>query len=142
MQAHQRRNVAALMSLQVDVYAFGVLLNEMVGREVPFAGRTVSDIKSAVLGGGRPDVPLSCPRVLQVRSYHAVLPDCKSQEVGRGHSSREHFLSHCHCRKLSASAGHKLPPPAHRLSACWSCSRMQLALCQADHTNCSHIRDA
>lgn len=51
---------------QVDVYAFGVLLNEMVGREVPFSGMGAMEIKQAVMAGGRPDVPLSCPRALQV----------------------------------------------------------------------------
>lgn len=51
---------------QVDVYAFGVLLNEMVAKEVPFAGLPVFDIKNRVMAGERPDVPLSCPRVLQV----------------------------------------------------------------------------
>jgi hypothetical protein len=56
------------MHLQVDVYAFGVVLNEMVGREVPFAGMSVMEIRSTVLSGGRPDVPLSCPRQLQVRA--------------------------------------------------------------------------
>mmetsp|Transcript_9618 Transcript_9618/g.23858 ORF Transcript_9618/g.23858 Transcript_9618/m.23858 type:complete len:304 (-) Transcript_9618:391-1302(-) len=50
---------------KVDVYAFGVVLNEMVGREVPFAGMGVMEIRSTVLSGGRPDVPLSCPRPLQ-----------------------------------------------------------------------------
>uniref|UniRef100_A0A7S0VEY4 Protein kinase domain-containing protein n=1 Tax=Polytomella parva TaxID=51329 RepID=A0A7S0VEY4_9CHLO len=50
---------------KVDVYAFGVLLNEMLGREAPFLGLDVPSIRSRVLAGGRPDVPLSCPRPFQ-----------------------------------------------------------------------------
>jgi hypothetical protein len=48
---------------QVDVYAFGVLLNEVIGKEPPFAGLGVLDIRNAVLEGKRPDIPLSCPKV-------------------------------------------------------------------------------
>ena len=46
------------------MYAFGVLLNEMVGKEVPFSGMSVYEIRSAVAGGGRPSITLSCPKVL------------------------------------------------------------------------------
>lgn len=48
---------------QVDVYAFGVMLNEMMGKEVPFGGCGVPEIRAAVLSGQRPDMPLSCPKV-------------------------------------------------------------------------------
>ncbi|CAM9104620.1 unnamed protein product [Discosporangium mesarthrocarpum] len=46
----------------VDVYAFGILLWEIFSREVPFLGYEVSDIREAVLSGGRPKVPRGgCP---------------------------------------------------------------------------------
>jgi serine/threonine protein kinase len=38
---------------KVDVYAFGVMLNEMLGRRVPFAGQAAADIRQQV---GKPDL--------------------------------------------------------------------------------------
>ncbi|MEW5302152.1 MAG: hypothetical protein WDW36_004960 [Sanguina aurantia] len=52
-------------SEKVDVYAFGVMLNEMMGKEVPFGGCGVPEIRAAVLSGQRPDMPLSCPKVVE-----------------------------------------------------------------------------
>lgn len=45
------------------MYAFGVMLNEMMEKMPPFAGLGVMDIKTKVLAGERPEVPLSCPKV-------------------------------------------------------------------------------
>jgi hypothetical protein len=52
-----------------DVYAFGVLLNELLGRQQPWAHLDVPAVEVAreVLAGRRPDTPLSCPRALQVQ---------------------------------------------------------------------------
>ena len=47
-----------------DVYAFGVLMWEVLTRELPFGGMGAGAIRAAVLGGERPVVPLSCPTVL------------------------------------------------------------------------------
>ena len=33
---------------QVDVYAFGVMLNEMMAKQMPFAGMRVGEIRSKV----------------------------------------------------------------------------------------------
>jgi serine/threonine protein kinase len=49
---------------KVDVYAFGVMLNEMMAKSPPFAGLGVPEIRNAVLSGGRPEVPLSAPKPL------------------------------------------------------------------------------
>ena len=47
-----------------DVYAFGVLMWEVLTRELPFEGMGAGAIRAAVLGGERPAVPLSCPTAL------------------------------------------------------------------------------
>ena len=60
-------------STPVDVYAFGVLLNELFVREVPWDGFQPFDIKQKVLKGERPAIsltmPLACERLLQ-RAWH------------------------------------------------------------------------
>ena len=50
---------SGLFSKQVDVYAFGVVMWEMVCRAVPFAGWDPLDIKSFVTDGKRLEVPRS-----------------------------------------------------------------------------------
>ncbi len=48
------------------MYAFGVMMNELIAKDAPFSGQGVGDIRNSVLSGGRPEIPLSMPRVLQV----------------------------------------------------------------------------
>lgn len=45
------------------MYAFGVMLNEMIAKEPPFNGVPLLEVRQAVLDGKRPDIPLSCPKV-------------------------------------------------------------------------------
>jgi len=52
-------------STPVDVFAFGVLLNEMFAREVPWDGYGPMDIKEQVVGGERPQVPRTMPRLCE-----------------------------------------------------------------------------
>ena len=46
---------------KVDVYAFGVLLNEMFTLQKPWSHDEPDIVKEAVLQGKRPDVTLSAP---------------------------------------------------------------------------------
>jgi serine/threonine protein kinase len=48
-------------STPVDVFAFGVLLNELWAREVPWDGYPPLDIKDKVAAGERPPVPRTMP---------------------------------------------------------------------------------
>lgn len=49
---------------KVDVYAFGIMLNEIVSRRVPFEGMTVQQIQDAVRRGERPVIVPHCHRKL------------------------------------------------------------------------------
>eukprot|EP00878_Enallax_costatus_P014880 GHUV01015576.1.p1 GENE.GHUV01015576.1~~GHUV01015576.1.p1 ORF type:complete len:191 (+),score=65.69 GHUV01015576.1:248-820(+) len=52
-------------SSKVDVYAFGVMLNEMLSRSPPWPGASATEIKRQVLAGQRPAIDMSCPKPLQ-----------------------------------------------------------------------------
>jgi serine/threonine protein kinase len=45
----------------VDVYSFGVLLNEVFTREIPFYMIDILEIRDKVIRGDRPRLPFSCP---------------------------------------------------------------------------------
>ena len=61
---------------KVDVYAFGLVLWEMLAREVPFDGMLPGDIKAAVVDNKeRPAMPLSCPRSVQ-----RLIAECWDQD--------------------------------------------------------------
>jgi serine/threonine protein kinase len=46
---------------KADVYAFGVVFNEMLARRPPFAGLCPERISELVVNGKRPDVPSTIP---------------------------------------------------------------------------------
>ena len=50
---------------KVDVFAFGILLNEMYSREIPFDGMAPGDVHAAIRNGERPSVQISCPMRLK-----------------------------------------------------------------------------
>ncbi|GAX84108.1 hypothetical protein CEUSTIGMA_g11531.t1 [Chlamydomonas eustigma] len=50
---------------KVDVYAFGVMVNEIMAKEVPFGCMGAAEIRSTVLSGGRPELALSAPKPIQ-----------------------------------------------------------------------------
>ena len=49
---------------KVDVYAFGILLGELVSRKPPFAGLDPARVVDLVLAGQRPDLPACVPAPL------------------------------------------------------------------------------
>ena len=65
-------------STGVDVFAFGVLVNELWAREVPWDGYAPFEIKSKVVAGERPPVsrtmPYACESLLK-RLWHATPAD-------------------------------------------------------------------
>lgn len=50
---------------KVDVYAFGVLLNEMLTRRMPYDGLSLQELRAKAQSGGRPDMSLTCPKALE-----------------------------------------------------------------------------
>jgi hypothetical protein len=62
------------VSLAADVYAMGVTMCEMLSREAPFGGMDVSDIRAKVTSGARPNIPVTCPRNLQVSIIATPFP--------------------------------------------------------------------
>lgn len=85
-------------SEKVDVYAFGILLNEMIGRRIPFDGVADSEIKRRVINGDRPEVSLSCDRRL-----HDLIVKCWSQDPEERPTFIEiHDLLHEHVRSVPA----------------------------------------
>ncbi|KAK3279811.1 hypothetical protein CYMTET_12324 [Cymbomonas tetramitiformis] len=69
---------------KVDVYAFGIMLNEFISRIVPWNYTPIADIKEGVMAGERPDIPLSCPRAMK-----NLIQDCWHQESSRRPSFAE-----------------------------------------------------
>jgi hypothetical protein len=62
-------------STSVDVFAFGVLLNELWAREVPWDGYQPLDIRHKVIAGERPPTPRTMPyscETLLKRLWHAT----------------------------------------------------------------------
>eukprot|EP00899_Mesostigma_viride_P014134 jgi/Mesvir1/22721/Mv14129-RA.1 len=60
---------------KVDVYAFGILLNELLTKQPPFDGAMLGDIKASVAKGERPPLSLTCPRELA-----NLIKDCWAQD--------------------------------------------------------------
>uniref|UniRef100_A0A7S1SQC5 Protein kinase domain-containing protein n=1 Tax=Tetraselmis chuii TaxID=63592 RepID=A0A7S1SQC5_9CHLO len=61
---------------KVDVYAFGVCLWEMLARLLPFAETPPGQLKEKIIAGGRPEIPLSCPKAMA-----NLIKDCWQQEA-------------------------------------------------------------
>ena len=62
----------------VDVYAYGILLWEMLTKQVPYSEMTLLQIAFFVNQGGRPEIPDSCPETLA-----KLIKKCLNQDPGR-----------------------------------------------------------
>lgn len=67
---------------KVDVYAFGILLNEMLCRRPPFSGIETQRVSTLVQRGDRPDIAMSIPAELK-----SLIQTCWNAEA----SSRPDF---------------------------------------------------
>jgi serine/threonine protein kinase len=56
---------------KADVYAFGVIMWEVLTRKVPYEGRNFMNVSLDVLEGRRPSIPLDCPT-----SFKKVMKAC------------------------------------------------------------------
>jgi len=62
-------------STSVDVFSFGVLLNELWSREVPWDGYSPLDIRNKVTSGDRPSIPRTMPYACEAlvrKLWHAT----------------------------------------------------------------------
>merc|ERR1711879_1068121 len=48
-------------SEKADVYSFGIVMWEVLTRNVPYADQTFMSVALEILDGKRPDVPSDCP---------------------------------------------------------------------------------
>ena len=69
--------LAKAYSTPVDVFAFGVLLNELFTREVPWDGYQPLDIKDKVVAGQRPRVATTTPRACESLLHRCWHHDAK-----------------------------------------------------------------
>lgn len=57
-----------------DVYAYGILMWQMLTRKLPFAGRNFMGVSLDILEGRRPQIPQDCPNAykkMMKRCWHA-----------------------------------------------------------------------
>ena len=97
---------AKAWSWGVDVFAFGVLLNEVFAREVPWDGYQPFDIKQQVVSGKRPrtalTMPFTCERLLQ-KAWH--------QDAASRPTFEEAIIElHAAVEAIGGAASHDLPP--------------------------------
>mmetsp|Transcript_59628 Transcript_59628/g.118474 ORF Transcript_59628/g.118474 Transcript_59628/m.118474 type:complete len:122 (+) Transcript_59628:881-1246(+) len=67
--------LAKPFSSSVDVFSFGVLLNELWSREVPWDGYSPLDIREKVTSGERPSIPRTMPYACEAlvrKLWHAT----------------------------------------------------------------------
>ena len=80
---------------KVDVYAFGVLFNEMLARRPPFAGCDGNRALELAKGGQRPEIPVSVPGAAK-----ALIQSCWHEDPAERPSFRQ-----VHAQLMAIQAG-------------------------------------
>jgi hypothetical protein len=65
LQARTPELRQASLTIAVDVYAYGIILWELLERKTPFKGMQVGDVYTAVIAGKRPLIRRDCPGSLK-----------------------------------------------------------------------------
>ena len=77
----------------VDVYAFGVVLNEMLSGRVPFETIDDNAIRRRVMQGDRPIIPISCPLPLRRLIESCWQHDARKRPIMADvHDRLQHYL--------------------------------------------------
>lgn len=82
----QAKEVVPKYPFKSDIYSFGILCFEILAGDVPFSALSHSEVKMAVLSGGRPQLPNDCPDRLRT-----LIEACWSSDA----STRPHFGDIC-----------------------------------------------
>lgn len=69
------------ISKAVDVFAFGVIMWELIALKIPHSGLNVGSVVSRILSGQREEIPRSCPGPIAdiIRSCWAQEPSDRPQ---------------------------------------------------------------
>ncbi len=97
----------APVSRAADVWAFGVLLHEMLVGFRPFSGSTSFDLAAAILNQPPRPLPASVPAAVA-----AVVARCLDKEAPRRYSSAREPLAALEALQSAPSAGVQAPPAA------------------------------
>lgn len=63
---------------RVDVYAFGIIMWEVLTRREPYSGRNFMDVVLEVIAGQRPHIPSDCPE-----SFEEMMTHCWQKTAGK-----------------------------------------------------------
>jgi len=56
MEERDQNQAATLEDTVIDIYAFGIILWELIERKIPWEGKSYSEIRECVLNGERPEI--------------------------------------------------------------------------------------
>lgn len=72
------------LSVQADIYSFGIIMWEIATRRLPFEGENFTNVAFNVIGGKRPQVPLTLPD-----AFAGFMRSCWHQKPGKRPSAEE-----------------------------------------------------